>query len=419
MPTKQGARVVPKAKATTASGKVGPARGAVKAAAKAVPVTPPEAKYKVGDIAKFAGYRGTVEEPLFTETGELVYIHSLGERDITEGPRKGTTITVFNCVRYADMEAAIEDPELETVTAEQLTRSELRVHRVREPEPEYHPVEHSSIVKLLQANSLTPEIKRLQEQEAQTEFEIGGLLAFVRYERQSEVAELGYTDTDADGNEVTEEGGAIAMTAWGNYLRGEFNISERTAEEYVKIYRAFSAVEDFDPKLLAKHGGIGWSKAALIAGYIPQTEDAEERKAAFDEIIELARDNDIRTLRDVMKTKYVDDTGRTPTGATVSKVKRVKFGPFFLEESEATGVEMVMEQAAKMLRLEDNPNELFNTIVRQWGNTNLTGPVVSRIERAVKGKIAAPATAIRPKGGTSGAVRQVRPRGSNGATAST
>lgn len=410
MPVKAKPTARKAVRATSKTVKVGNKAAAVKAkpvAAAKVAAPPPEPKWKAGDLAIFKGYRKNSnysDNPMFAETGVQVYIHSTTIKEIESGVGKGRKIVYYRVCPADQAEAAAKDPNLKKVDVEELTAGELRELKIRAPEPEYHPVAHPTVAKLVKANQLTDEIKKLLAQEAQTEFQIGGLLAFVRYERPAEITELGYTDTtDEQGNPVS---------AWVNYLRDEFGISERTGEAYVAIYKRFSSIPGFDPKVLSKDGGVGWSKAAMIANYVPLEGTGEERKAKADEIIELAAATDIRSLRAVMKERYVSD-GTTPAGTRVStRALVISFGPFKLTEADAAGVKMIMEQASKTHPgLSDNPSAIFAMIVRQWGTQNLGGPVLARVNKAFepKGK---PSTVVKPVG------RKITPRAKPTAAAS-
>lgn len=419
------------AKPTAASGKTvkAAANKTKPVAAAKTPTPPPPPKYNAGDIAKFAGYKQAVENPLFGDVGELVYVHSLGERDYAEGhPLHGKRKqTVFYCTTLADMEAAKADPGLEKVNAQELEASELRVYKAPVEEPEYHPVAIGQVDELVKANHLTPVVKKLLAEQAETAFDIGGVLAFVYYERMSEVHELGYRDQDEDGNDLpldNTDKSKVAVTAWERYLRTEFDMAPRTAEDHIKIYKHWSSVPDFDPSVLARSaGGIGWSKASVAATYLLGNDATpEERKARADEIVELAKNEDIRTLRQTIKERYVQgEGGSTPSGGrTSTRAKRVQFGPYYLDEAQATGVKMILEQAGKAKRLSENANLLFETIVREWGTQNLTGPVMAKVNQAIeKAQPAAKAkTAVKPAPAAQPKARVVKARPQAAAQAS-
>lgn len=375
-----------KAKAKPASGKASPASTKVagtnkKAAAAKATAPMPEAKFQSGTFLLFSGYPKDATPGMF-EAGEKVFLHST---PLEDHPKiKNRKIRVYICVKEADAEQA------GNLTYEQLGADDSPVQaeelgsgvlKSLPPEPEvWHPKAAGEVAVYVAAGNLTDRIKSLFEQEQATHFAIGGLLAFVRHEHIEEVAALGYRDTEEDGKTVT---------AWQNYLRAEFDISHRTADEYIGIYRAFSELPNFTPDMISGKDGIGWSKAALLVSYLPRSYDeaGEEQKKA-EALIKLAQETPIRDLRTQVKEQFAAD-GTTPAGTSTRTGARaggrgatVKSWTFKLGDAAATSVQKIFELAAKDKGMPEDSPQLFEAIVTEWADNFLSPANKNRLAKA-------------------------------------
>lgn len=186
-------------------------------------------------------------------------------------------------------------------------------------------------------------------------FYLGGVLAHIFDERLHE-KKYGYKGEDS----------------FSQFCEEQFGFKARKAHYWIDIYRNFSRLENFDEKKLGK---IGWSKAALLGGYV--TDDN------VDELVKTAEKETVSELKETLKVDYVSD-GKTPSGRSASrtsnKIKRVTF-THQLFEDQAEGVSMILDSAKKQLGIED-PNQVFEHIVNEWAADHLSGATVTKAKRA-------------------------------------
>jgi hypothetical protein len=88
-----------------------------------------------------------------------------------------------------------KDADVLRLKAEKLAAGQLRlIPPPKEEPPPYHPVAVGEVIKYVKQENLTSVVKELLERESKTQFEIGGVLAFIRHEKSQEIEALAYQD---------------------------------------------------------------------------------------------------------------------------------------------------------------------------------------------------------------------------------
>lgn len=328
-------------------------------AAKAAKASPKKAaavklKFEAGQDVMFAGYGADVpkNEQIF-KTGQRLHILDTEVQD-------GTAL--YHCVAVADLEAYNENAD--SVNTSQLIESEITkaAKAAKAEAAEVVVVKQVGQLKsLLKKGDVLETARSVFEDAKKQFFFFGGLLATIYYENK-----YAPEGTPWVGSKEGRE-------AWELFTEANFGIKGAVARGYIDIYMSISAIPDIDVKRVAE---IGWSKAAEISKYITQEN--------FDEIFSLAEDKPITELRDTLRTTYVDEDGKTPSGRTTrassDKMRMTDFA-FKLYEDQAASATYILEQAQKKFGHE-NLSETFEAILTEWAADHLDHKEVKKAENS-------------------------------------
>lgn len=334
-PVKAASAKAAKADTSTKKAKLSVVKGKDKKAAKAKPekAKTEKAKIEIGQILEFTGYVTEQDDPMF-EAGDKVKVVDI-EKD-----ENGTTL--YSCIKADDAEAYDEDPD--SVEGDQLVAKELKAGKSKAvakaaPEP-VKVVNVGDMSKILKKGDYIEVAHSLIDNINQNFFYLGGVLAHIFFENV-------FKETHED---------------WDAFCQENFGFKGRKGRYWIDIYLTYSQLPGFDVKQLPD---IGWSKAAELARYI-----TEENQ---DELVELAKESNITDLKATLKTDYTSE-GVTSSGRQASrssgKVKRVTYS-FKLFEDQAEGVNLVLDEARKVLGIDDL-NQVFEQIVMGWASENLS-----------------------------------------------
>lgn len=323
---------------------------AAKVAVKKSPAV--KTKFEAGQDVLFAGYGSDVpkKEQIF-KTGQRLHLLDVEVQD-------GTAL--YHAVAVADLEAYKEDAD--SVNTSQVIESEI----TKAPKEAKTAVAETVVVKhvgqlksLLKKGDVLETAINVFEDAKKQFFFFGGLLATIYYENK-------YAP---DGTPWV--GSKEGREAWELFTEANFGIKGAVARGYIDIYMSISAIPDIDVKRVAE---IGWSKAAEISKYI-----TEEN---FDEIFSLAEDKPITELRETLRTTYVDEDGKTPSGRTTrassDKMRMTDFS-FKLFEDQAASATYILEQAQRKFGHE-SLSETFEAILTEWAADHLEPKDVKKAE---------------------------------------
>ena len=322
-------------------------------------------------FVKFTGYiNETAEEDQLFQKGEILYI--VGVQEATdESPLK------YECIKGSDVSAYMDDPEDEGIEGQELAVQEVQAvtgRALAEANENFLPIpsvgDLDSIIEEAGGNLIDAAETTFGKIE-QSFFYLGGLLARIRRE----------------GVYLKENGGEYeGDSAWDDFCQAEFSFGGAKGGDLARMYTTFAAIPGFDP---AKLSDIGWSKVREIQRFV--TEDN------YEALIEDARSLTREELKVQLTTKYVDDTGRTPSGAVAQRtggrnaVKTVTLN-FKLVEENATAVQMALAEAKKTYGVESD-SEALSRIIMAWAEDHVSSAtkqkrITAKIAKAEK---AAPA----------------------------
>lgn len=315
-------------KAKPKNTKKAPAKGkAAKAPAKATKPKTPENLIEVDQFAKFTGYRNEVPaDEAFFEAGETVYIVEHAEEE--EG-------ILYNAIKASDVEEYLENG-LDSIEGAQIAPSEcnaLKGGNLEKAKEAYLPITLvGRMGELLEENNgdAIDTAIHLNQTIQENYFYLGGALAEIL----------------KHGSHLTENGGDYeGEDAFNDFTQAEFGFKASKGRQLARIYTTFSNLPDFDPQELA---GIGWSIAGKLEKYV--TADN------VDEVLETAKEEGVtqRTVDSIMQEKFVDASGKTPSGKASTRGEKlvIKTMNFRLSEDSAETVELALQQCMKQNGIE-------------------------------------------------------------------
>ena len=359
------------AKGKPAASKAVATKPAAKPAAKA-PAKPAK-PYENGEIVVFKGYAPPTNEAakpvpadtkgkLFTPEQELAVV----------GERQDNGATFISVVAVGDYHRFIENPDYEgedAVQGEEVMPSEIK-RTNKKVEAPYELVAVGNMETILAEDSDPLNVaKALYSKASESFFYLGGVLAQLIKGRGADGEPVFASYEKEDGTTYGKDG--LEDFLLDNF--GEAFGGVRKARYYVSIYESFAALDDPD-KLVAEMAKVGWWKVALMANYVTNENVTE--------LLETAGGQNEKEFKETLKTQYTSE-GSTPQGkaATRATVKKTTFGPYKLYEDQASGVEMILNAAAKQIGVQD-PNLLFEYIITEWASEHL-GDVAEKAKAKV------------------------------------
>jgi hypothetical protein len=217
--------------------------------------------------------------------------------------------------------------------------------------------EDKEILSLIEdADDLVELAKEVVEENASSEYRLGGILFHLRRDKAYEKLDKRYA---AKGSFGVPSGFQV-------FINEELGLDYRKAMYLVDIYYKFSKY-GIDASKVAE---IGWTKASKIAAVM--TEDNA------DDLVELAEGSSVTELSESIKETYVDASENKGGKETRRKVQ-FKFKLF---EDQASAVEEILNAAAESLSMK--PDDVFEHIVTEWAAEN--GVSVKAGKKASKDK---------------------------------
>lgn len=321
---------------------------------------PPGPSFKEGQEVEFLGYAdASNDSPVFEPGNRLT---------ITAKKKDDDNKTIYEAVKSEDYTAYQSDPD--SVEGDQVLPSEIKKAEKAVVDP--YAIEVKAVGKLEEVlaehgDDPLAAAQAMQEEAAENMFYFGGLVAQL-YANKSFQEYGDYQDEVVDGK--TKYG-----TGWDKFCRAELNLNGRDAQRYINIYQKFSGIDGLDWAGITKNKKIGFVKLDAMARVVTQENVTE--------LLDKAVEVNVEDFKNVIKTDYVTE-GEARQGGSGPKVKRLKVN-YQLFEDQAEGVNYVLEAAAKALGLDD-PNQVFEVIVMQWGATYLTDSAMAKA-RAAKRKV--------------------------------
>jgi hypothetical protein len=300
-------------------------------------------------FVKFTGYvNETPDEDRIFEKGDTLVIVAVHEATEDSPPK-------YECIRAADYVAFLENPDDENIDGQELAVQEVQAltgRALAEANDNYLPIpsvgELEDIIQQANGDLLAAAETTFGKIE-QSFFYLGGLLARIKRE----------------GIYLKENGGQYeGETAWDDFCQAEFGFSGAKGGDLARMYATFAAIPNFDPSKLSD---IGWSKVREIQRYV--TEDN------YENLIEDARNMTREELKTSLVTKYVDESGRTPSGAVAQRtggrnaIKTITLN-FKLVEENATAVQLALAEAKKLYGVESDAEALAR-IIMAWAEEHV------------------------------------------------
>jgi hypothetical protein len=355
---------------------------APKARAKKATAAPAEKKQKAkteivaleaNSFVKFGGYvNETPEEEQLFQKGDVLYIVGVQEASDDQP-------MMYDCIKASDVTAFQANPEDENIEGQQLAVQEVQAlsgRALQDANDSYLPIpsigDLDSIIEEA-GGDLVLASQNVFGQIEQSFFYLGGILAKIKRE----------------GSYLTENGGEYeGEEAWNEFCTDNFQFSGAKGGDLARLYTTFAAIPGFEPSMM---NDIGWSKVREIQRFV--TEDN------YQELLEDARTLTRSELKTQLTTKYVDETGRTPSGAVASRpggsnaVKTMTLN-FKLMEDAATAVQLALDEAVKVYGV-NNHAEALERIIVAWAEEHVSSAtkqkkISSKIEKAAKAADKAP-----------------------------
>ena len=374
MATRKLKAAAPKAQAKPA--KKAASDAAPKARAKKASEAPAEKKTKPATeivslepstFVKFSGYvNETAEEDQTFQKGDVLFIVGVVEAT-DESP------LLYECIRAGDVDAYQQNPEDENIEGQQLAVQEVQAlsgRALQDANESYLPIPSvGDLEQIIEdaGGDLVLASQTVFGQIEQSFFYLGGILAKIKRE----------------GAFLVENGGSYeGEDAWNEFCTENFQFSGAKGGDLARLYTTFAAVPGFEPSLM---NDIGWSKVREIQRFV--TEDN------YMELLEDARNLTRSELKATLTTKYVDETGRTPSGAVASRpgggnaIKTLTLH-FKLVEDVAAGVQLALDEAVKHYGVE-NHSQALERIMFEWAEEHVASAtkqkrITSKIEKASK-----------------------------------
>lgn len=371
--------------ATARKPKAAPAKAAPKAAAKEkakkVAAKPAEKKVKAtseivaleaNTFVKFTGYvNETPEEEQLFQKGDTLYIVNVHAASDDQP-------IMYDCIKGKDVSAYKENPEAENIEGQQLAVQEVQAvsgRALAEANESFLPIPSvGDLDQIIEdaGGDLVAASQNVFGQIEQSFFYLGGILAKLKRE----------------GSYLTENGGDYeGDDAWNEFCTDNFQFSGAKGGDLARLYTTFAAIPDFDPSLM---NDIGWSKVREIQRFV--TEDN------YQELLEDARSLTRSELKTQLTTKYVDETGRTPSGAVASRpggsnaIKTLSL-TFKLVEDAATAVNLALDEAIKVYGVNSHAEALERIIVA-WAEEHVSSATK---QKKISAKISKATKAAEPK----------------------
>lgn len=320
-----------------------------------------ETSYKEQSVVQFAGYKSEQEDPMF-EAGARVYIISKEKNEDQQ--------TVYGIIAEADIDAYKADAD--SVDGDEVFASELTKAEVVPVDPFAIDIpETERLSELLDehgGDALATGIA-MQDEIAENMFYFGGVLGTLY--KGAHFRTLGdYDDTVVD--DKPKYG-----TGWDKFCQENFGMGGRKGDGLIRMYRQFAGLKDLDLASLSKDKKLGWVKLERIATVITDS-NAEE-------LLEMARSNNVETVRETIKTDYVPAAGSGSESRTAGpRIKRLttKFAFF---EDQADGVEQILDLAQKQFGYSD-ASQTVEHILTEWASEHLGEAQYNKVRKAKKAK---------------------------------
>lgn len=371
MATARKPKATPKA-AAKAPAKTKAKKVAAKPAEKKAKATSEIVALEASTFVKFTGYvNETPEDEQLFQKGDVLYI--VGVHEATDDQP-----IMYDCISGKDVVAYKENPEDENIEGQQLAVQEVQAisgRALNDANENFMPIpsigDLDSIIEEAGGDLITAS-QNVFGQIEQSFFYLGGILAKIKRE----------------GSYLSENGGEYeGEDAWNEFCTDNFQFSGAKGGDLARLYTTFAAIPDFDPSLM---NDIGWSKVREIQRFV--TEDN------YQELLEDARSLTRTELKTQLTTKYVDDSGRTPSGAVASRpggsnaIKTMSL-TFKLVEDAATAVNLALDEAIKVYGVNSHAEALERIIVA-WAEEHVSSATK---QKKINAKINKAAKTAEPK----------------------
>jgi hypothetical protein len=320
-----------------------------------------ETSFKEATVVQFAGYKSEQEDPMFAE-GDRVYIISKEKNEDQQ--------TVYGIIAEADIEAYKNDAD--SVDGDEVFASELTKAEVVAVDPFAIVIpETERLTELLgehDGDALATG-RAMQDEIAENMFYFGGVLGTLY--KDAHFRTLG------DYDDIVVDDKPKYGTGWDKFCQENFGMGGRKGDGLIRMYRQFAGIPDLDLSALSKDKKLGWVKLERIATVIT--------KDNADEILEMARTNNVETVRETIKSDYVPAAGAASESRSAGpRIKRLttKFAFF---EDQAEGIEQILDLAQKQFGYSD-ASQTAEHIFTEWASEHLGEAQYNKVRKAKKAK---------------------------------